>query len=169
LEPPTREILVPTGLVGMAGALTLPGMVSAMRKPAASLRGQIVILVCFVAVTTSLVGGSLSYKRISDTLTEHEFAKIRNETRLIAPRFLQELDQLRVDALTIRDMPPFAGMVRSRINGGKDPIDGSTFAQWRQRLATIFTAIIRERPHYVQMRYISIADGGQEIVRVDRQ
>ncbi|MEQ9122034.1 MAG: PAS domain S-box protein [Alphaproteobacteria bacterium] len=47
-------------------------------------------------------------------------------------------------------------------------MDGSTADDWRRRLETIFEAILIERPEYAQLRFIGFADGGREIVRVDR-
>jgi len=52
--------------------------------------------------------------------------------------------------------------------GPLDPRDGTTLDQWRAGLATRFAAELAAKPVYTQFRVIGIADGGREIVRVDR-
>ena len=49
-----------------------------------------------------------------------------------------------------------------------DPGESSTTRQWQSRLQLIFSAIMAERPSYTQIRFIGIADGGRELVRVNR-
>ncbi len=41
-------------------------------------------------------------------------------------------------------------------------------AQWRDRLAARFVAELAVKPNYSQFRIIGVADGGREIIRVDR-
>ena len=65
-------------------------------------------------------------------------------------------------------MPPIQGIIRSSRNGGIDPLDGSSQELWVHRLATIFESVLARRPDHFQIRYIGLADGGKEIVRVER-
>ena len=65
--------------------------------------------------------------------------------------------------------PPVNGIVRATANGGVDPYDGTTLAQWKARLETIFSAFARNVPDVDQIRFVSAEDGGRELVRVERE
>jgi signal transduction histidine kinase len=50
-----------------------------------------------------------------------------------------------------------------------EPIPGTaTEAKWRERLQQIYAGQLRAKPVYRQLRFIGVADGGREIVRVAR-
>src|SRR5262249_36294467 len=76
----------------------------------------------------------------------------------------------------LRGVPPDANtqgraldaLVAANAAGGIHPLDGSTEAQWRERLASRFVAELGAKPTYSQYRLIGIADGRRGIVRVDR-
>tara|TARA_R110002073_G_scaffold60488_1_gene152094 strand:+ start:5968 stop:8133 length:2166 start_codon:yes stop_codon:yes gene_type:complete len=90
------------------------------------------------------------------------------ESRLAALQFRETFRTMQNDATIISQLPPIAGIIRSSTNGGIDPADGSTTTEWNQRLATIFTSVMRSHPTYNQIRYIGLADNGRELVRVNR-
>lgn len=61
------------------------------------------------------------------------------------------------------------GISRTLQHGGIDPIDGTTTAQWTQRLQDMFSAFIQANPEMRQLRFISRLNNGQEVVRVERR
>ncbi|MCB9556288.1 MAG: PAS domain S-box protein [Deltaproteobacteria bacterium] len=69
----------------------------------------------------------------------------------------------------IGDVPPISGIIRASRNQDRDPQSQSSLEQWRTRLAQIFAALLRTDPALSQVRYLAAADGGREIVRVDRR
>ncbi|MCA8938192.1 MAG: response regulator, partial [Planctomycetes bacterium] len=75
------------------------------------------------------------------------------------------ISDTRVLAMT----PPIQGIVRAKANNGIDPKDGSSLEVWRDRLATIFENVLKEKPHYLQLRYIGLENDGLEIVRAERR
>ena len=74
----------------------------------------------------------------------------------------------RKSILFLAETPPIQGIVRARENGGIDPRDGSSLANWEDRLEQIFLAYLQSNPDVFQARLIGIADGGREVVRVER-
>lgn len=132
-----------------------------------SLRGRNTLLACALVLGTALVVGGFYYNWIVDLTLERALERRAVEARLMAPQVREAYDRMRHDAVAISQMPPFQGIIRSLRNGGADPKDGSTYDDWRERLETIFAAIMLERSDYVQMRYIGLADGGRELVRTD--
>ncbi|MCE2510022.1 MAG: PAS domain S-box protein [Alphaproteobacteria bacterium] len=134
-----------------------------------SIRGKFVALAVGIALFASLAIGGVGYMRVVDISLDREVATLEGQARLVVPQIKAAYDLLRSDALIVSQTPPFKGLARSMPNGDVDPRDGSTTEDWRRRLATIFTSVMAYHPEFVQMRYIGIADGGRELVRVDRR
>ncbi|MDW6005300.1 PAS domain S-box protein [Vibrio mangrovi] len=63
--------------------------------------------------------------------------------------------------------PPVSGLVRASEHGGTDPLDGTEFPQWQQRLQTIFISMMQQYNFVTRMRVI-LADG-QEIITVTKK
>ena len=82
-------------------------------------------------------------------------------------RLNMALDKLRRDALFLSDTPPVSGIIRATENGGIDPRESDTREVWERRLQEIFSAFASANPDYYRIRYIGVADGGRELVRVD--
>ncbi|MEQ8355490.1 MAG: ATP-binding protein [Kiloniellaceae bacterium] len=138
------------------------------RRLSLSIRGKIILLAAGIALITALVVGAANYTRIAELTRDEATGRLSSQSSLIAHHLQNAFGGLRADVLTISSTPPFQGLARSLPQMRADPLDGSTADQWRKRLETIFGSIIAHRPGYVQLRYIGIADGGREIVRVDR-
>jgi len=74
-----------------------------------------------------------------------------------------------VNAIRFLDAtPPIQGISRASENKYIDPLLGTPIDVWQTRLASIFSGFMRTDESILQARYIMLADGGQEIVRVDR-
>lgn len=54
------------------------------------------------------------------------------------------------------------------ISEGEAPQPGESLTEWRRRLGIIFRSIVLASPDLTQARFIGVADGGREIVRVNR-
>lgn len=95
----------------------------------------------------------------SKIIEEHHFQIIEKEFEIKTA-----IDGFTSIVLTLRDLPPIQGILRSQ-ETGIDPLDGSSIEEWRQRLETIFSRIIEVNPQVDNVRYIG-KDGG-ELVRVN--
>ena len=126
----------------------------------------LVMGIAVVAVVFAV--GSLTTSAFRHTLVTNERQEAAVGTLDLAEDFVRGLTELREDALFLAETPPIAGIIRATNNAGVDPVDGSELETWRQRLASIFTALISAKKAYVQLRYIGAANAGREIVRVDR-
>ncbi|RVU36591.1 PAS domain S-box protein [Hwanghaeella grinnelliae] len=134
-----------------------------------SLRTRYITFACSIAVIAALLLGGYNFYWVNRLTQEQAFDRLSDDARAVATQVESRYNRLRNDATAISQTPPFLGMIRSMENAGVDPLDGSTTALWRERLQTIFKAIMRRRPEYVQMRYIEVADKGMELVRVDNR
>ncbi|NTV94790.1 MAG: EAL domain-containing protein [Thiobacillus sp.] len=105
--------------------------------------------------------GESAYRSLADDLD--------SAVRLRGTGFLHATETLRNDTLLLSRTPPLRGLLRANLNGGFDPVDRYPAEVWGKRLKEIFTVFLETRPDYTQARYIGIAEGGRELVRVDRR
>lgn len=134
-----------------------------------SLRSKIICLVAVsVLAATALVGGI-------NWLTSRQAAAVQADERLANAAHFASLqlknayEIMKNDAFVISRTPPISGLIRGSRNYEFDPQEQTPNALWKKRLATIFSSLMKERPHYTQMRYIGVANNGKELVRVNRQ
>jgi len=84
-------------------------------------------------------------------------------------RLSQAIHELRHDVLFLSNTPPVSGIVRATLNHGYDSRNHNTHKVWAERLQQIFSAFSRAHPEYYKIRYIGVADGGRELVRIDNR
>ena len=121
-----------------------------------------------LVLVTAWVVGIVTYTNSNAILVRHDLESLKEGLRLQGIRVLSDIDMLRQDVMFLSRTPPIQGIIRAQMAGGIDPQDSSTEALWRQRLGVIFTAFLRSKPSYFQVRYIGVANGGRELVRVER-
>lgn len=144
-------------------------MTKSIYQMSRSLLAKIVFLVCAVALLSSITIGGLDYTRVVKTTMRSSITSFATETRLVSSQLDGAFRDMRDDILILSSTSPIGGLMRSIDAGGTDPLDGSTTSHWRSRMQAIFKSILRTKPHYFQIRIIGLADGGREIVRVDRK
>ncbi|MGQ3051911.1 MAG: CHASE domain-containing protein [Roseateles sp.] len=99
-----------------------------------------------------------------------------DETRRTLASFVDErADRLetaqatrRKTMLFLADVPPVQGLMHA-LPTGVDPRDGSSLESWEKRMQQILRAHLNSSPEVAQARLIGVADGGRELVRVDRR
>lgn len=93
----------------------------------------------------------------------------RTEThaRLVASELESYVRGARADIDGFRVAVALNGIVRAHFAGGVDPVDGTTLAMWRERMASRFVTELRSKPAYSQFRIIGFDNSGREILRVD--
>lgn len=124
-------------------------------------------MIALVLFTAAAVG-VLSDRNIAAVTLPHELNRIDTRARLAAVELEASVRAARADVMGFRSAVAVDGIVRASLAGGVHPAEFSTVAQWRSRLATRFTAELASKPDYAQFRVIGVADGGRELVRVDR-
>ncbi|ODA67848.1 Sensor histidine kinase YycG [Methyloligella halotolerans] len=134
-----------------------------------SLRNKIVLMALGIAMLASVTMGVATYRRSASLAEDLGTAKLAGETKLVAEKLSESLRNIQSDTSILSLTPPIEGIIRAGRSGGTDPLDGSSLATWKSRLATIFSSMLRVRPAYSQIRFIGTADGGREIVRVNRR
>ena len=80
----------------------------------------------------------------------------------------RDIAQLRRQVSFLASVPPVWGLARAD-GGPMDPAENTSAERLSARLATIFEAFAIANPDIFQLRLIGVADGGRELVRVDRR
>ena len=119
-------------------------------------------------LATSAAVGLLGYYSAQAVLVPVALERVDTRVRAGAADLDTYLSSVRSDALALQSLPTHDGIVRARLSGGIDLEEGLTEAKWRERLEAVYVGQLRAKPAFAQLRFISAADGGREIVRVDR-
>ena len=124
------------------------------------------LAVMLVLITASSVG-IMVYKESNDLIVEKELSDIMSGIDREALLMTSEFNALKRDVSFLSKTPPIEGIYRTF--EGDDPLDGSSSKEWLERLSVIFSNFLLERNDYTQVRFISVYDGGQELVKVERR
>ncbi|HLH93184.1 MAG TPA: PAS domain S-box protein [Xanthobacteraceae bacterium] len=128
------------------------------------LAAAIVILVLLTVATV----GVLTYRTVEATVLPGELDRVDAHARALSIELRAYARGARADITAFRSAVALEGLIRAAVAGGIDPRDGRSEAQWRDGLAERFVAELGAKPAYLQFRVIGAADGGREILRVDR-
>ncbi len=124
--------------------------------------------VTLVLITAAAVGFAV-YSGSSALLVKHQLEDLGDQNHIAATRLTSHIKALRQDLQFLVGTPPIQGLVRTHSReDGIDLYDGSTERLWRSRLGVIFRQFLDAKPSYLQIRYIGLAEGGRELVRVER-
>jgi PAS domain S-box-containing protein len=126
-----------------------------------------IVMVALVLASVAAVG-LVTYRNVEAAILAAETERVQSHVRLLVTELETRVRNARADAIAFRSAVALAGIVRANLAGGIDPVDGATEAQWRERFASRFVAELAAKPDYLQFRVIGAADGGREVVRVER-
>lgn len=124
-------------------------------------------MLLLVAVS-ALAWIAVENRRLHEAYLMERGASLESALQVKKSSVAQSIETLRQDVIFLANVPPISGIVRAASNDGLDPRDNNPYATWEKRLQEIFAAFLRARPEYFQARYIGVANGGLELVRVDR-
>ncbi len=127
-------------------------------------------LLAFVIAGLGIIGIAVySYQDAAALLRQQSVERMSGELQRLANSFQENIDRMRLDVQRIAVSDPVMGYVRAVEGDGYDDERNMTLELWRQRLANGFEGLLQQRPDYLQIRYIGVANAGMELVRVDRR
>lgn len=126
-----------------------------------------IAMVLLVAIAVSAVGW-LSYRSLEQALLPRVLDRIETHSRLVAADLDSYAGGARGDIASFRAAAAINGLIRARLAGGTDPVDGVAEKIWYDRLANGFAGVLQAKPAYAELRIIGLDDGAREIFRVDR-
>ena len=125
-----------------------------------------VAMVALVLLTATAVG-SLSYHNIESQVLPRVLERLRLESDLLATRMEATASSARTDVAGFRAAIGLDMVVRASL-APDHMVEGVPLAEWRARMASRYAVELAVKSTYDQFRIISVAGGGREIVRVDR-
>lgn len=133
-----------------------------------SLSTRMTVVLCALVLLTAIVSAGLILRELDRQLVQSKNDELERETEVQATQFTSLVAELTRDVRVLAGTPPIQGIIRATENGGWDRRDGSALHVWKARLATIFAETLRNKPDYLQVRYIGVDDDGRELVRAER-
>jgi PAS domain S-box-containing protein len=123
------------------------------------------LLLVFAVLTVSIF---VFESRLSESVMTDVKTTLEDTGEQIESQIQERLTEYRNDLRFLHATPPVSGLPRSLNHGGIDPMDQTSYSQWKKRLETIFVAFLQNNIEYQQLRIIKTTELGMELVRVDR-
>jgi PAS domain S-box-containing protein len=125
-----------------------------------------VAMVALVLLTATAVG-LLTYRNIEAVALPRVLERLSLQSELLAAQLESAVGGARTDVAGFRSAIGLNMIVRAGLSAD-GTVDGISFADWRARMAARYAAELVAKSNYDQFRVIGVADGGREIVRVNR-
>jgi len=119
-------------------------------------------------VATALGVALLTLHNLDAALVPFRMQLVAQQTRARVEDVVAYAVNARADVLALSDGVALNGLLRAIANAGTDPFDNVPSAIWQDRLAKRLLHELETKPSYHQIRLIPTADGGRELIRVDR-
>lgn len=129
-----------------------------------SLRNKIILLCCTLSAGIALIVGGLYSYRAMESTRAAAIEGLGGKTRQMALRLQGRYDVIQNAAIILAEIPP----VKRLAQAGGSRHSTSQSAEWQAQLQSIFKAIMESYPTFTHMRLVGVADGGRELVRVNR-
>ncbi len=113
----------------------------------------------------SLLGLDSAGKMLRSEALANLSSELKRESSILEAA----LKTLKEDARFLTRIPPVQGIIRAMDAEGFDEQENTMIDVWERRMSDILKTVIYQRPAYTQIRFIGIAEGGKEIVRVQQK
>src|ERR1700730_9224935 len=126
----------------------------------------ILAMVALVLLSGAIIG-VFTYRNVETLVLPRALARIDSEARLLALELEASVRGARADVLGFRASAGIARIVQASL-APAGSADRASLLDLRARFAARLTGELAAKSNYAQFRVIGVADGGREIVRVDR-
>jgi PAS domain S-box-containing protein len=133
-----------------------------------SLATRLMAAMVGLVILTATIIGFLTLRNIEAVAVPRALDHVDARARLLAAELEASVRGARADIAGFRSAAAVEGIVRASAATTANNVGGMTLEEWRTRLARRFVAELAAKPSYGQFRVIGVADGGREIIRVDR-
>ncbi len=130
---------------------------------------RVTLLSLTLVVISSAIIETVFYKHSSEALVKLASSAQLEHLNVESERLKNRIETLRHDVVFLSHIPPIAAIIDTQLHHEKDSTDVSSSQIWKQRLAEIFSAFLKSKKNYFQVRFIGVANNGKELVRVQRE
>lgn len=133
-----------------------------------SLASKIAALAASLVIAATLTLFFLVQDAVERTVVSREQETLGRATTLAARELTGEIERGIADVRVAAQTPSVAGLVQSLVAGDDRFPSQAAMVQWETSIERYFRALMAANPSYLQVRLIGLADGGREIVRLNR-
>jgi PAS domain S-box-containing protein len=150
----------------------MPTRLSSVVKAIANWWAQRTLAQRFATLTAVLIAGAAIVQGAvligfaSQVVGDLERERVEQRLDKAATQFTSRVKDFRKVPQILGGTPPIARIVALSL--GERPQIGESLDEWLRRLGIIFRSILQANPDLTQARFIGVADGGRELVRVNR-
>ena len=151
-----------------ADGLTERNFPKRLRASMSMLSTRLTIAMVAMVVIAAAVIEIVILQGIESTILPRARERMDAQVRLLAAELDNYVGGARADVRSFLSAAALDGIVRAHRNKGYHPDDGTAEEVWRTRFAQRLIAELKAKPAYLQFAIVGVADGGRELVRVDR-
>ncbi len=133
-----------------------------------NLSTRLTIAMVLLVLLTALSVGYISYRNLEATIVPSEATRLNARAHMQAAVLDAHVRWARADLLASTGSTGLNSFLNASAGGRATGGDHAPASVWRERFAENLMAHMRAKPDYYQFRVIGVANGGREIIRVDR-
>lgn len=133
-----------------------------------SIIAKLSVLVIAAVVATALAVNEIYVRGSNQILIDRAINDLEKEAEFFSYPLSGRIERLKDDAELLAALHATQGLMRAHLNGGKDPVTQTPQSAFEERLSTTFIEMLRTRAAYQRIRFIGVANGGKDILRVER-
>lgn len=133
-----------------------------------SLRSKIIVTICSIVLMCAIAMSSVYVSKSEQLVKDIATKEIETETQLLASRLAISIEASEEELAGLSHIfavEEIVEAVSAITRAGDDPVAP---ANAKAQLESIFWALLSEEPAYAQIRLLTAAQNGQELVRVNR-
>jgi PAS domain S-box-containing protein len=138
-------------------------------KPPASgirLSTRLALAMVSLVVVTTAVLSLITYRSVTEAGIPRALDRLATKAMLNATKLETALNVARQDIVVIQGS---TGVIQMGVERAANPFEQLSDTPLRNSIAARFLAVLVAKPEYAQLRIIGVADGGRELLRVDRR
>jgi len=125
---------------------------------------KIPVAVFLVTIMTASAVGITFYAESEQLVIDKETEELAREAERIRTQLSGFYNELYNDVVFLSNTPPIQAILEETRNNNQAQVQ-----VWAQRLATIYSAMLRSKPHYLKAQYVATVNRGEEIVSVEKK
>ena len=122
-------------------------------------------MVSLVVVTTGVLS-FITYHSVTQAAVPRALDRLATKAVLCASKLESALNVARQDVMVVQGS---TGVLQMGVARAKNPLEPVSDMPLREGIAARLLAALAAKPEYSQLRIIGVADGGRELLRVDRR
>ncbi|MEM8728435.1 MAG: EAL domain-containing protein [Pseudomonadota bacterium] len=143
---------------------------SLSRLPALSFPVKLAALSVTGVFVTAAILSTVGYIHMTDLARRNAFSQLYSEANLNAELIEAQVEGMVRDAGILAAGPTLSVLIQAHDNLRQGASgDATSVEQMRARMSSVFASFIASRSYFTQIRVMTLADNGMEILRVERQ